>query len=69
MLSGLIGLFLAYVFVRIIDVVRGDYDLVSLQGSFMVRAVERRQGKRFEEQQNAPSAGPFQTPEGYGRRI
>jgi ABC-type amino acid transport system permease subunit len=69
LLSALIGLLLAYVFVRIIDVVRGDYDLVSLQGLFMVRAVERRQGKRFEEHQNAPGASPFQTPEGYGRRI
>jgi hypothetical protein len=67
-LSALTGLLILYVFMRIIDVIKGDYDLVSLQGDFLVRQVERRTAAQFEKAQNRDAA-QFKAPEGYGRRI
>jgi hypothetical protein len=67
-LSGLLGILFSYGFVRITHVVHGDYDLVDLQSAFMVRAVERKAAKRFEDQHQA--GGPnIATPEGYGKII
>jgi hypothetical protein len=41
-ISFTLGLLLSYIFIRIRDVVHGDYDLVNLQSNYMVRAVERK---------------------------
>jgi len=68
-LSGLTGLVLSYVFVRILDVLRGDYDVVNLQGDFMVRTVERRKAARFEQDHPASATEAFRAPEGYGKPI
>jgi hypothetical protein len=68
LMSALIALLTTYVFFRIIQVVYGDYDLVELQASYMIRTVERREARRFEEQ-HIRSTEPFKTPEGYGKQI
>ncbi len=67
--SALLAFILTYVVWRMLQVVKGDQDLTELQSSFVVRAVERRQGKRYEEQQAKSNAKPFKAPENYGQRI
>jgi hypothetical protein len=66
-ISAGLAFILTYVFVRMLQVVKGDQDLAELQSKFIVRAVERKQAKRFEEQQRAESAPVLKRPEGYGR--
>lgn len=68
-ISGALGLILGYVFFRMLQVVKGDQDLTELQATFVVRAVERKQAKRFEELQTKSATAPFKNPEGYGRPI
>lgn len=67
--SGALGFVLTYVSWRMLQVVKGDQDLTELQSKFIVRAVERRQAKIFDQQQADTSTSPFKSPEGYGRRI
>ncbi|MBH5372962.1 hypothetical protein [Bradyrhizobium glycinis] len=67
-LSGTIGLLLAYVCIRMWQVIRGDQELTSLQSKFIVRAVERKQAARFEDQ-IAPSEGNFKPPADYGKVV
>lgn len=66
-LSGVLGFALAYVFMRMVQVVQGDYDLTILQSGFVVRAVERKQAKNFDELEKKGSSIKFKTPEGYGK--
>jgi hypothetical protein len=68
-ISTLLGLLLSYVFTRIADVVHGDYDLVDLQSNYMVRAVERKAAKRFEDRHLPSSNQPLQSPDGYGKLL
>lgn len=67
-ISGVLGAILTYVLLRMLQVVKGDQDFTELQSQFIVRAVERRQGKKFEEQ-TAKTSSEFKNPEGYGRQI
>lgn len=67
--SGLIGLLLSYIFVRITAVIQGDVALVDLQSEFFVRAVERKQGERFEKARSSSSEVPPANPKGYGKVI
>lgn len=67
--SGFIGLVLSYVCWRMWQVVRGDQDLTILQSKFVVRAVERKQAKRFEDQQSTRDVPSFKSPEGYGKLV
>jgi hypothetical protein len=68
--SAVLAAAMTYVFVRIIDVVRGDYDLVDLQAALMVRSVERRAAKKFEDRHVSDQRSPkFQSPEGYGKVL
>ncbi|MDE3824688.1 hypothetical protein I7F13_21120 [Sinorhizobium meliloti] len=67
--SGLIGLLLSYIFVRITAVIQGDVALVDLQSEFFVRAVERKQGERFEKARNSASDLPPANPKGYGKVV
>jgi hypothetical protein len=68
-LSAILGFMLAYVFMRMVQVVQGDYDLTILQSGFLVRAVERRQAKAFEELERKGGPSKFKNPEGYGKII
>lgn len=68
-ISAVLAFILSYVFWRMMQVVKGDQDLTELQSAFVVRAVERRQAKRFDEQQVVASSTPFKSPESYGRII
>ncbi|WP_097091401.1 hypothetical protein [Novosphingobium sp. Chol11] len=70
-LSAALGFCLAFVLVRIIQVVRGDYSLVELQSKFMIRAVERKEAKKYDEARasSAKIEPPYRAPEGFGRLI
>lgn len=68
-ISSLLAFLLSYVFVRMFQVVQGDYNLTLLQSKFIVRAVERQQAKRFDKSEAKRSATPFKTPEGYGKIV
>lgn len=68
-LSGLTGFSIGYIFSRMIQVVQGDYDLTRLQSEFIVRAVERKQAKRFDEIETKSSGKPFSSPEDFGRIV
>lgn len=68
--SGLIGLLLGYILVRIASVIQGDVGLVDLQSDFFVKAVERKQAERFEKAQARASIDhPPSNPKGYGKII
>ena len=68
-LSLIVGAALAYVLVRIWQIVGSDLSLLDKQAKLMVRAVHRK--AREKEEAHAQGAGtvPFVTPEGYGRRL
>ena len=68
-ISGFIGLILAYVCSRMWQVVRGDQELTILQSKFVVRAVERKQAKRFEDQMSRTEGAPFKSPDSYGKLV
>ena len=70
-LSATLGFLLAFVLMRIIQVVRGDYSLVELQSKFMIRAVERKESKKFDDARAAAAQTevPYRAPEGFGRLI
>jgi hypothetical protein len=68
-ISGFIGLTLSYVCSRMWQVIRGDQELTTLQSAFVVRAVERKQAKRFEDQISSTEAVKFKAPDGYGNLI
>lgn len=67
-LSGLIGAVLAYVMVRIWQIVGSDLSLLDKQAQFMVRAVHRK-ARTKEEMEAATAPMGYKTPEGYGRRL
>jgi ABC-type amino acid transport system permease subunit len=68
-ISGFIGLTLAYVCSRMWQVIRGDQELTSLQSRFVVRAVERKQAKRFEDQIPRTEGTTFKSPDNYGKLV
>lgn len=68
-LSGLVGGALAYVLVRIWQIVGSDLSLLDKQAKFMVRAVHRKAREKEEARAEEAEAIPFKTPEGYGRRL
>jgi ABC-type amino acid transport system permease subunit len=68
-ISGFIGLTLSYVCTRMWQVIRGDQELTSLQSAFVVRAVERKQAKRFEDQISGVDAVKFKAPDDYGKLV
>lgn len=67
-MSFFLGFAITYVLWRMLQVVKGDQDLTELQSRFVVRSVERRQAKLF-DQQRIDGATAFKAPEGYGRQI
>lgn len=70
-LSAGLGFAVVYVLMRIIQVVRGDYSLVELQSRFMIRAVERKEAKKYDEARAAAAQlePPYQAPKGFGRFV
>jgi len=68
-ISGFIGLILAYVCSRMWQVIRGDEELTGLQSKFVVRAVERKQAKRFENQISRTEGATFKSPDNYGKLV
>jgi hypothetical protein len=68
-ISGFIGLTLSYVCSRMWQVIRGDQELTGLQSKFVVRAVERKQAKRFEDQISNADGVKFKSPEDYGKLV
>jgi len=69
LLSAAIGASLAYVLVRIWQIVGSDLSLLDKQSLFMVRAVHRNSRKKEEMKAKEIEEVPFSTPEGYGRRL
>ena len=66
--NALLGL-LAYVVVRLFQIVGSDISLLSEQSKFVVRAVHREAEKDALARLPNESSSEFRTPEGYGRRI
>ena len=69
LLSGFIGLTLSYVCSRMWQVIRGDQELTALQSKFVVRAVERKQARRFEDQVSSSNGGKLKAPDDYGKLV
>jgi ABC-type amino acid transport system permease subunit len=67
--SGFIGLTLSYVCTRMWQVIRGDLELTGLQSKFVVRAVERKQAKRFDDQISNADGVKFKSPDDYGKIV
>jgi hypothetical protein len=67
--SGLLGFLIGYIFMRMVQVIQGDYDLTKLQSKFVVRAVERKEAKRFDGLETKSENTSFKAPEGYGKII
>jgi hypothetical protein len=67
--SGIVGLLLSYILVRITAVIQGDVGLVDLQSDYFVKAVERKQAERFEKSQAKAADLPLSNPSGYGKVI
>ncbi|HJT43751.1 MAG TPA: hypothetical protein VJ750_09645 [Rhizomicrobium sp.] len=67
--SGFIGLSLAYVFVRIMQVVGSDVGLVDIQANVFMQSLSRKQATKFEEERAKSTVAPFKAPEGYGKKI
>jgi hypothetical protein len=67
--SGLLGFLIGYIFMRMVQVIQGDYDLTKLQSKFVVRAVERKQLKQFDGLDPKVGKAQFKNPEGYGKII
>lgn len=65
--SGLLGFLIGYIFMRMVQVIQGDYDLTKLQSKFVVRAVERKQANQFDALETKSRNAPFKNPEGYGK--
>lgn len=66
--SGALIAAVSFALIRTVALVRGDYDLVTLQARMMERAVERRHAeKHVERMEGAESAKPFERREGYGK--
>lgn len=68
-LSAAIGGLLAYVAVRLFQIVGSDISLLSEQSKFIVRAVHREAEKNALEKLPNEISSEFRTPEGYGQRI
>ncbi|EPY01358.1 hypothetical protein [Magnetospirillum fulvum] len=70
LISGVLTFLVAFTLARAVNVVRGDYDLVELQSTLMIRAVERKHAKEVAARlDEADKASPFMPREGYGRQI
>ena len=68
-LSATVGGALGYVLVRLWQVVGSDLSLLDKQSTFMVRAVHRKARAKEEERAEKLGTVPFETPEGYGKRL
>lgn len=70
-ISSFLAIVLTYVLARVIQVVRSDYSLVELQSRFLIRAVERKNAERFDEDRaKAAEVEPqFKTSEGFGQLV
>lgn len=67
--SALIGALLAYVVVRLFQIVSSDLSLLSEQSRFMVRAVQREDAKKRLSELPSDMGKAFTTPDNYGHRI
>ncbi|KZD21363.1 hypothetical protein [Tardiphaga robiniae] len=67
--SALIGAVLAYVVVRLFQIVSSDLSLLGEQSRFMVRAVQREDAKKRLAEIPTEMGSSFKTPENYGHRI
>lgn len=70
--SGISGALISYIFIRMFQVIQGDYDLSKLQAKILIQSVERRQAADFERQEAASSSsgsGSFRNPSSYGRIV
>lgn len=65
--SAALGAMHAYVFGRMYQVVCSDEDLTRVQSRFIERAVERKQGKKFEGERSSTPISKTST--NYGKRI
>jgi hypothetical protein len=65
--SAILGAMHAYVFTRMYQVILGDEDLTRLQSKFVIRAVERKQGKKFTDERAQPRT--VSSSSNYGKRI
>jgi hypothetical protein len=69
LLSGFVGGLLAYVVVRLFQIVASDLSLLNEQSRFLVRAV-RKEAEKEQLSELAPAISTeFRTPENYGQRI
>ena len=66
--SGIIGLAIGYVLVRMVQVVNSDVGLVDIQAEVFLKSLSRKEQKKFDEGR-AASVAPFRNPEGYGKKI
>lgn len=67
--SALVGGILAYVVVRLFQIVGSDLSLLNEQSKFMVRAVKREPEKTSQQTLTPGVGGGFRAPENYGQRI
>jgi len=68
-ISGIVGLLLSYILIRIAAVIQGDVGLVDLQSEYFVKAVERKQAERFEKSTSRSSETLPANPPSYGKII
>jgi hypothetical protein len=67
--SGVIGFAIAYVLVRMIQVVNSDVDLADIQADVFIKSLARKDQKKFDEARNASTVAPFRSPDSYGKKI
>lgn len=65
--SGLIGGFLCYVFVRILAVIDGDVSLADMQAEMLITAAKNAQASKFSSTLEAAKNLPISNPVGYGK--
>jgi hypothetical protein len=68
-ISFFVGAALAYVLSRMWQIVGSDLSLLDKQADFIVRAVHRKARAKEEKEADELGTVPFNTPEGYGRRL
>lgn len=69
LISSLLSLLSVYSFIRVVEVVQGDVDLVDLQGKIMREAVRRKAIKNFSESQKALAPMEYKGSESYGNLL
>lgn len=65
--SALVGLCVAYSFVRMLQIAQSDVSITKLQARVIRDSVARRRAKKFAEDEMKPST--FRQPEGYGKPL